>query len=63
MQMHVGKCEWKDEYEIEGPTTNRSYLLKWKGYSAEENSWVTRLNLNPQTIGDYEKRSDTYVYD
>ena len=69
MLIHAGTCEWKDEYEIEGvlnhrgPVTNRSYLVKWKGYSNDENSWVSRLNLHPQVIKDYERKSGAYVQD
>ena len=61
MLIHAGRCEWKDEFEIErivshrGPVTNRSYLIKWKGYSEVENSWVTRSNIHPQKIDDYER--------
>ena len=69
MLIHAGTCQWKDEFEMDkiishrGPITNRSYLVKWKGYTDEENSWVTRLNLHPQSIEDYERRSGAYVED
>lgn len=69
MMIHAGTCQWKDEYEIErvlnhrGPITNRSYLVKWKGYSDDENSWVSRLNLHHQIIKEYELKSGAYVQD
>lgn len=39
-------------YEVEailghkGNRRNRSYLIKWKGYDSEENSWEPRTNIN-----------------
>ena len=32
-------------------------------YPDDKNSWVTRLNLHPQVIKDYEQRSGAYVHD
>ena len=69
MLIHAARCEWKDEFEIErivshrGPVTSRSYLVKWKGYTDNDNSWVTRTNLHPKTIEEYEKGAGVYVYD
>ena len=69
MMIHAGRCQWKDEFEIEsivshrGPVTSRSYLVKWKGYPESDNSWVPRSNLHPVTIEEYEKKVGVYVYD
>lgn len=33
-----------------------SYLVKWKGYSKNDNNWVPRTNLYPKSIEEHEKR-------
>ena len=41
----------EEEYEIEkiichcGAPSSRSFLIRWKGYSAEEDSWVPKRDL------------------
>jgi hypothetical protein len=47
-------------YEVEeildhkGPTTNRSYLVKWKGYSPSDNSWVLAKDFDsPLVVKNY----------
>ena len=41
----------EEEYEIEkiirhhGPPSSHSFLIRWKGYSAEEDSWVPEQDL------------------
>ena len=41
----------EEEYEVEkilchcGTPTKRSFLIQWKGYSAEEDSWIPERNL------------------
>ena len=67
--MHAGRCEWRNEFEVErilnckGPTCNRMYLLQWKNYSQEHNSWVPRTNLHPEAIKDFEVENGKYVKD
>ena len=69
MLVHAARCEWRNEFELEkivnhrGPITRRSYLVKWKGYPEDENSWVPRSNLHPQTIEDYERAAGAFVHD
>ena len=46
---------------VVAPITNRSYLVKWKGYPESDNSWVPRSNLHPVTIEEYEKKVGVYV--
>ena len=41
----------KEEYKIKqilkhcGPPNNRSYLIRWKGYTAEEDTWLKEAKL------------------
>ena len=54
----------EEEYEIErilkhcGPPKNRSYLIRWKGYSAEEDAWLKEAELGNATefLYAYKKR-------
>ena len=57
----------EEEYEIEqilrhrGPPSQRSFLIQWKGYSAEEDSWIPERDLKnaKSTLTDYKKRHPT----
>ena len=54
----------EEEYEIErilkhrGPPKNRSYLIRWKGYTAEEDTWLKEAELGNATefLYAYKKR-------
>ena len=54
----------EEEYEIEwilkhrGPPKNRSYLIRWKGYTAEEDAWLKEAELGNamQFLYTYKKR-------
>ena len=41
MQAHAGRCEWRNEFEIErilahrGPVHARQYLVRWKNYDTD----------------------------
>ena len=45
----------EEEYEIDrilchrGTSRNRSFLIQWKGYLAEEDSWIPEANLSHTT--------------
>ena len=45
----------EEEYEIDrilrhrGTPRNRSFLIRWKGYTAEEDSWIPEANLSHAT--------------
>ena len=55
----------EEEYEIEqilkhrGNKKNRSYLIRWKGYSAEEDTWIRESELPhaAETLLAYKKRA------
>ena len=57
----------EEEYEIEqilrqrGPSSRRSFLIRWKGYLAEEDSWVPEWDLKnaKSALNDYKKRHPT----
>ena len=57
----------EEEYEIErilrhrGPSSRRSFLIRWKGYSAEEDPWVPEWDLKnaKSALNDYKKRHPT----
>ena len=64
-----GRCEWKDEFEVEaivghrGPTVARQYKIRWKGYGPEYDTFERKNNVHPELITDYEKAKGVYVYD
>ena len=67
MHVHAGKCQWRNEFVVEkilkhrGPVTARQYLVRWQGYSPQEDSWIPRSNLHPEAIKDYELEVGAYV--
>lgn len=54
----------EEEYKIDrilkhrGNLRNRSYLIRWKGYSAKEDSWIKESDLGnaPEILKAYKKR-------
>ena len=67
LQVHEGRCQWKNEFVVKkilshkGPVTARMYLVRWQGYSSQEDSWIPRSNLHPETIKNYEMSAGAYV--
>ena len=57
----------KKEYEIErilhhqGNPSNRSFLIRWKGFSTEEDSWEPERNLKhaKSTLEEYKRQHPT----
>ena len=59
----TGTTEEEEEYEVEKVVDKRihkgkvEYLLKWKGYSSDENTWEAEESLEcPELLQEYEKR-------
>ena len=69
MLVHAGRCEWRDEYEVElikdhrGPLTARQYKISWKGYTDEYDTWEPRGNIHPELIKDYEVANNAYAHE
>ena len=55
MKVHAGRCEWKDEFEVEaivghrGPTVARQYKIRWKGYHGKATVPNTTLSKGEAT--------------
>ena len=68
MQVHAGRCKWKDEFEVDcivghrGPIVARQYKIRWKGYSEEYDTFEPRSNIHPELIKDYEIDNNVYVH-
>ena len=69
MHVHVGRCQWRNEFVVDkilnhrGPVTARQYLVRWQGYSPQEDRWIPRSNLHPEAIRDYEMEVGEYTQD
>ena len=46
--------------EHRGPLTARQYLISWKGYTDEYDTWEPRSNIHPELIKDYELSNNAY---
>ena len=58
--MHEGRCEWKNELSLDrivahkNDILQRKYLVKWKGYGDDENTWEPHDHLHHEVIKEYE---------
>ena len=58
MKVHIGKCEWKYAHAIDrilnslqkGFVYSKQYLIKWKGYPTEYNTWDSISHLRRSKI-------------
>ena len=68
LRVHMGRCPWKDEYEVEklvdhrGAVVSRQYKVRWKNYSPDFDTWEPRSNIHPSLIKEYEVSNNDYVF-
>ena len=68
LKVHMGRCSWKDEYEVDrivdhrGSVVSRQYKVRWKDYSSDFDTWEPRGNLHPSLIKEYEISNDAYHF-
>lgn len=68
---HAGRCRRRHYYEVdkllavrgELGTTSRQFLVRWKGYGTEHDSWEPRDNIYPGVINNYLKTNGLYDYE
>ena len=48
--------------ECKGPTHAKQSKIKWAGFSSEHDSWVSRSNLHPDAIKDFELLNGKYDF-
>ena len=68
LKVHMGRCSWKDEFEVEkivghrGAVVARQYKVRWKDYSPDFDTWEPRSNLHPTLIKEYEITHKVYDF-
>ena len=66
MLVHAGTCPFKDEWEIDrivdckGEVFNRKYKIRWKGFTADHDTWEPRSNVHPDAIKEFEVANNLY---
>ena len=69
MKIHAGRCEWKNEYEVDhicnhrGPLCARQFKARWKDYEPNFDTWEPRGNLHPELIKEYELANGAYDHE
>mgnify|MGYP003326603192 CR=1 FL=1 len=69
---HAGKCSRRDYYPVEkllavrgelgcsSGSNRRQFLVKWKDYGPEHNSWQDRKNIDPELINSFLHANNLY---
>ena len=67
MKCHAGKCNRKDYLPVEQildvrgalGSKERQFLIRWKGFGTEHDSWQPRGNIYPGAINEFLKTNIT----
>ena len=70
-KVHAGKCKKRDVFpvdkilEVKGATGSptRRFLISWKGYGAEHNTWEPRRNISPGVVNAFLHANNLYEHD
>ena len=67
-KVHAGKCKWRDMHVVDKILTvkgatgspKRRFLIRWKGYAPEHDTWEPRRNLRPGMVNDFLRANGLY---
>ena len=70
-KVHAGRCRWKDMYVVDkilavkGKTGSpcRKFLIRWKGYGSEDDTWEPRKHLRPEMVNSFLQANGLYEHD
>lgn len=69
-KVHAGKCRWRDMYtvdkilDVKGATGSpkRRFLIRWKGYGPDSDTWEPRKNLRAGMVNDFLHANGLYEH-